>query len=159
MKPQVVSFRCILRDTIGKLVSTTVSQDVITHHEGAPQGRELPGLARRMKNLRKGERRRILLGAAEAYGLYNPDLVIEAPRRGLGALRLGDQVHVQDGEGRLRPYRVIRLNGRTATLDANHPLAGQDLTFDIEVMAARYATAEEIAESNDGPAAPARWVH
>lgn len=159
MKPQVVSFRCTLRNNLGALVSTTVSQDVITHLENGGEAVPLPGLARRLKNLKKGEHRRISLDAAEAYGLYDPDLVIEAPRRGLGGLRLGDQVHVQGQDGSLRPYRVITLTPGTATLDANHPLAGQDLTFDIEVTAARYATAEEIAESAEPPAAPERWVH
>jgi FKBP-type peptidyl-prolyl cis-trans isomerase SlyD len=159
MKPQVVSFRCTLRNNLGALVSTTVSQDVITHLDRPGETTPLPGLARRMKNLKKGERRRISLNAAEAYGLWDPSLVIEAPRRGLGTLHVGDQVHVQGQDGSLRPYRVTTLTAATAVLDANHPLAGQDLTFDIEVMAARYATAEEIAESEDGPAAPARWVH
>ena len=160
MKPQVVSFRCVLRDSIGHVISTTISQGVMTH-PSQPAPHSLPGLARRMKNLRKGEKRRIALDAHEAYGLYDPSLVVEAPRREFSAVQglgVGNQVYAHDADGKLRPFRVTEITSNKVVLDANHPLAGQDLTFDIEVTDARYATREEILESSDGPK-PDRWVH
>lgn len=159
MKPQVVSYRCVLRDSMGHLISTTFSQGVITQPGARTDA--LPGLARRMKNLRKGERRRINLDAREAYGLYDPSLVLEAPRREFSAvpeLGVGNQVYAHGADGKLRPFRVTEITPSKVVLDANHPLAGQDLTFDIEVTDARYATKEEILESRDD-VKPDRWVH
>ena len=156
MKPQIISFRCVLRDAIGTVISTTFSRDVLT--QAQPEEAEIPGLARRLKNLKKGERRRIALDATEAYGLYDPELVVETSPRSLGPkarLRLGEEVQVHTPDGALRPYRVTTLTPGSVVLDGNHPLAGQDLTFDIEVTDVRYATKQEIADAQ-GPAEPRR---
>lgn len=146
MKSQVVSFHCVLKNSLGTLISTTFSQDVIT---ASPQeGGLLPGFTRRLKNLKIGERRRISVQAKEAYGLYDPSLLMKLPKSRLSKkkqFKLGEEIALEVGN-RLRTYRVIEVDHSQVTLDANHPLAGQDLVFEIEVTAARKATALEILE-------------
>jgi FKBP-type peptidyl-prolyl cis-trans isomerase SlyD len=53
---------------------------------------------------------------------------------------------------------VIQVLGEILTLDANHPLAGQDLVFDIEATEVRDATSEDLSESQDAPA-PGKLLH
>ncbi len=148
MKPQVISFKCILKNSAGRLISTTFNRDVFSIN---PEGErvDLPELAKKLGTVKKGERRSIHLDAAEAFGLYNPDLVLQMPRSKLPRghrLKLGDHMQVQSNAV-MRQYRVTEVNGELLTLDANHPLAGQDLVFDIDVMDAREATESELQDS------------
>ncbi len=158
MKPQVISFKCILKNSAGRLISTTFNRDVFSIN---PEGErvDLPVLAKKLGTVKKGERRSIHLNAAEAFGLYNPDLVLQLPRSNLPQgyrLKLGQRLQMQSNSV-LREFRVTEVNGELLTLDANHPLAGQDLVFDIDVMDAREATESEL---QDSPATvPSRLLH
>lgn len=148
MKAQIVSFHCVLRDRVGKVISSTFNRDVITSTQG--QGDLLKGLAEGLQNLRKGEKRRIVIEAERAYGFYDPLLVVEVSRKKLfkgSSLCIGNQVLTQSSEGEHRVFRVIQVTPSSVTLDGNHPLAGQDLTFDIETIETRDATSKEIEES------------
>lgn len=158
MKAQIVSFHCVLKNPAGQVLSSTFNRDVITWMEGAAAQGQLQGLVDGLQGLREGERRSIFLPAGQAYGFYDPALVLEIPRRKLGAqargLKLGDSVWVETPAGDKKLFRVSELRGDQVSLDGNHPLAGQDLIFEIEATEARDATPEEIAESS-APASPA----
>jgi FKBP-type peptidyl-prolyl cis-trans isomerase SlyD len=146
MKAQVVSFHCILKTKLGKVVSSTFNHDVLTM---TGQNDLLNGLVAGLQNLSKGEKRVIRVPAAQAYGFYEPEKVLVRPREEFGTgLRLGSRVSVPQGETKI-VYRVTELTQDTVTLDANHPLAGQDLVFEIEATAARDATDAELVESSD----------
>lgn len=148
MKAQIVSFRCVLKDVLGKTLSTTFNQDVIT--QISAEAEEIPGLAARMTELETGEHRRITVPAREAYGLYDTKLTQKISLDLLAsnrALAVGDRVQRLDTKGNLRIFRVTEIAGDLIQLDANHPLAGQDLVFELHVLEARDATAEEIFES------------
>jgi FKBP-type peptidyl-prolyl cis-trans isomerase SlyD len=150
MKAQIVSFHCILKNTLGQVISTSFNRDVITH---LPQGEvmEVPALAAGLQEVKPGEHREISISADQAYGLYNPELTRTVSREQLsstGTPTVGDRVHLADEHGNYRLYRITKILGDFVYLDANHPLAGQDLIFDIQVVDARDATAEEILESS-----------
>lgn len=149
MKPQVISFQCVLKNSAGLWISTTFSKDVFSE---APAGEtvDLPELAKKLKNVHKGEHRSILLKANEAYGFYDPNLVLCLHRKKLpvgSRLKMGECVRLIVGENAMRDYRITEIRDDILTLDANHPLAGQDLVFDIDVTDARYATDAELSES------------
>ena len=140
MIAQVVSFHCVLKDKSGRVISSTFNQDVLTYDEN--QKEVLFGLAKGLQNLKKGEKRRIVVSAGEAYGFYDPRRVLHCSRKELNgrpSLNLGDVVQLEKDI-----YRVTEVRGERVTLDANHPLAGQDLIFEIEATAARFATAEDF---------------
>ncbi len=169
MKAQIVSFHCVLKDQLGRVISSSFNRDVLTQVLEAPtnpnlrfpaevglsHGTELSneplrGLVEGLQNLKKGEKRHILVKADRAYGFYDPELVLQVPRKRLpeGArLDVGFQVITQADDGECKIFRVIETQGESVTLDGNHPLAGQDLYFDVEAVAAREATDEEIARS------------
>ena len=108
MKAQIVSFHCILKNTLGQVISTSFNRDVITH---LPQGEamEVPALAAGLQEVKPGEHREISVSADQAYGLYNPALVRTVSRERLtatGAPAVGDRVHLADEHGDFRLYET-----------------------------------------------------
>lgn len=148
MSVQVISFNCVLKNTIGQVISFTFNREVMTAIEG--QTAMLDGLARGLQNLTKGEKRTISLKAQEAYGFYEPSKVILFPKKNLKKdLRIGEIISIAGKSGAIRSYKVSQIHQDMVSLDGNHPLAGQDLIFEIEAIEARDATAAEIAESKN----------
>lgn len=147
MNPQVISFRCILKNAAGRLISETYNREVLTSGTADIVG-TLSGLEKNLQNLKKGETRSFTLAAEEAYGLYDPKKVILFPRRKLpNSVRKGELVNIMSSTGVLRSYRLIDYHDDFARLDGNHPLAGQDLVFQIETLEVRDATPEDIEDS------------
>jgi FKBP-type peptidyl-prolyl cis-trans isomerase SlyD len=147
MRPQVISFKCVLKNKAGMLISQTYNRDVLTSAEADHRG-ALPGLGKNLQNLKRGELRQFTVMAEEAYGLYDPSKVILMPSKKIpAALKRGELVKIANAKGAVRTYRVIDFHGDLTSLDGNHPLAGQDLVFEIEALDARDATPKEIADS------------
>ena len=147
MNVQVISFHCVLKNPMGHVLSSTYNHDVMTHDPY--QAEILPGLARGLQDLRKGEKRRICLRAENAFGYYDPDKVVERAIDDIPqheTLRLGDPIVSRSSDGKMSSLRVIKIGEDFVTLDGNHPLAGQDLIFEIEAVDTREATAEEISD-------------
>jgi FKBP-type peptidyl-prolyl cis-trans isomerase SlyD len=145
---QVISFRCVLRNKLGQVISSTVNHDVMSSAEH--QNEMLSGLVLGLQNLTKGEKRQIELSAKDAYGYYDLLKVFVRRRdeiKGGDVLKAGDQFMLKIASELQRLVRVTEVSEDTVTLDSNHPLAGQDLIFEIEAIDAREATAEEIADS------------
>lgn len=150
MSVQVVSFKCTLKNKLGTVISVTFNRDVLTDIHHPPQDR-LSGLVQGLQNLKAGEKRRIEVPAESAYGFYDPQKVLFLPRAKIQSdesLRQGASIPVSNPDGgRARNYRVVEVYEDAVALDANHPLAGQDLVFEIEAMDVRNATEAEIAEA------------
>lgn len=109
------------------------------------------GLSKGLQNLKKGEKRNISLSAAEAYGFYDPNKVILYPMKKLPKdIRVGQTVTIVGKSGSSRTYTVIQFHSDFVSLDGNHPLAGQDLIFEIEALDVRDATIEEISSASNG---------
>ncbi len=146
MSIQVISFNCVLKNKVGQLISSTSVRGVLNGSEDSNE--ILPGLAKGLQNLTKGERRSICLTAEEAYGLYDPKKVILYPRKKLAKqLRVGELISIAGKSGLVRSYKIIELLADMVRLDGNHPLAGQDLVFEVEAISAREATNKEISSS------------
>ena len=78
------------------------------------------------------------MDAAAAYGPVNPEARQDVPRASIPAeipLDIGTQLQMQTPDGRAVPVTVADVTEEVVTLDANHPLAGKDLNFDIELVA------------------------
>ena len=150
---QVVSYRCTLKNRMGRVISFTVAQEVLLHPDGA-EDLPLKALSDAMKDLKRGESREIFLRAEDAYGFYDPKLVKTLRLDGMTIekpFKVDEEVRVmKDGKSVL--MKVIQVTSDTVTLDGNHPLAGQDLIFEIEAIDARDATPDEIGEPLSGPA-------
>jgi len=146
MNRSVVTFHYTLKDAQARLLDASAGGEPISYLEGA--GQIIEGLEEQLRGLVAGVKRTIKVAAAQAYGLRDEAQVQRVPRVALpveGELRPGDRF--QAGEDRFAPVvMVVKIEGDEVLLDANHPLAGVDLVFDVEIVAVRPATAEEIAQ-------------
>lgn len=141
---RVLTFHYTLRDPSDRVIDTSAGGEPVTYLEGA--GQIIDGLDEQLRDAAAGEKRRVRVAAAKAYGERDAAQVQRVNRRLLpveGELKVGDSF--QAGEDRHAPVvTVAGFAGEDVLLDANHPLAGVDLTFDVEVIAVRKATAAEL---------------
>ncbi len=106
----------------------------------------IPGLEKRMEGMEEGEKRTIEVPASEAYGEKDPNLIQQAPREYFQGVELekGLPLQAQTPEGQIINMIVVDFDENTVTVDMNHPLAGKDLVFDVEIVNVRDASLEEI---------------
>ena len=114
--------------------------------EGAQQ--IIPGLEVELVQMNIGDKKKVHVKADQAYGLIREDLRVKVKREQLpeGEIKVGVQFSAGEGHGPV--FTVTKVEDDGVHLDGNHPLAGQDLTFDVEVVALREATEEEKAHGH-----------
>ena len=145
---QVVSIHYTLRDDAGEVVDRSADGAPLAYLHG--HGQLIPGLERELTGKKPGERLQVKVLPAEAYGEYDHALVQKVPRRalkGVGDPRVGMRLQAQTPQGP-RAVTVTQVSGDLVTLDGNHPLAGKNLNFEVEVAAVRPATEEELAHGH-----------
>ena len=140
----VVTFHYTLRDPAGHVLDTSVGARPVTFVEGA--GQISDGLDEQLRGAAVGLKTRVQVPAAKAYGERDPEQVQRIKRAQLpveGELHVGDQFQT-DTDPHAPVVTVRDIDGDEVLLDGNHPLAGVDLTFDVEVLGTRAATPEEL---------------
>ncbi|MFY0685450.1 MAG: peptidylprolyl isomerase, partial [Balneola sp.] len=101
------------------------------------QGQLIPGFEKAIEGLGVGDKTTAEIPSSEAYGEPNPEMVIEVEKAQLPEdmeAEVGLQLQLNQPDGQAIPVQITAVNEDKVTLDANHPLAGQDLTFQIEVV-------------------------
>ena len=144
----VVTFHYTLRDQEGAAMETSRGGDPAAYLHGAHN--IIPGLENAMTGRAGGETFSATLNPEDAYGLHNPDQVQRVPLKHIaykGKLEPGAVVQLSTNDG-MRAVTVKKAGRHTVDVDTNHPLAGQTLVFDIEVVEVRAATAEELAHGH-----------
>ncbi|MCR8826236.1 FKBP-type peptidyl-prolyl cis-trans isomerase [Pseudosulfitobacter koreensis] len=119
----------------GSTFDSSEGRDPLEFEVGS--GQIIPGLDSALPGMAVGEKKEVKVTAEEAYGDVNPEMRQSVPREGIPAdipLDPGTQLQMQTPDGQALPVTVIEVDESTVTLDANHPLAGKDLKFDIEVV-------------------------
>jgi FKBP-type peptidyl-prolyl cis-trans isomerase SlyD len=140
----VVTFHYTLKDDADKVIDSSAGGEPLAYLHG--HGNIVPGLERELSGKSVGDRLQVRLPATEGYGEYDRALVQKVPRRalkGIADLRVG--LRLQAGH---QAVTVTHIAGDMVTLDGNHPLAGQNLNFDVEITAVRAATEEELAHGH-----------
>jgi FKBP-type peptidyl-prolyl cis-trans isomerase SlyD len=159
MRAQIISFHCVVKNKLGQVLSSSFNQDVINQRDMASD--RLPGLVDGLQSVQAGEKRSILVSAERAYGTYDPRLIIELQRSELeygDRLMPGSQIlRCLDHASEARLFRVIRLDEDSVVIDGNHPLAGHDLIFEVEIVSAREAHDSDFLD--DFPQMPSRLIH
>ncbi|MGJ8621375.1 MAG: FKBP-type peptidyl-prolyl cis-trans isomerase [Yoonia sp.] len=100
-------------------------------------GQIIKGLDAAIPGMAVGDTKDVNVPCAEAYGEHNPEAKQAVPREQIPAeipLEVGTQLQMQTPQGQVVPVTVAEVTEAEVTLDANHPLAGQDLNFAIEVV-------------------------
>lgn len=119
----------------GTTFDSSQGRDPLTFQMG--EGQIIPGLEAALSGMSVGESKTVTIPSDQAYGEHNPQAVQQVPRDAVPdhiPLDLGTQLQVQTQDGRAMPVVVTDVTPEQVTLDANHPLAGKDLTFAVEVV-------------------------
>lgn len=145
MNRRILTFHYTLKDDQGRILDTSHGSSPTPFVEGA--GQIIDGLEESLLQMTVGEKRAVVVPPERGYGLREDELVQKVPKARLPVddVKVGDQF--QTGPDRHAPtVTVMAIQGDDVLLDANHPLAGQQLYFDVELVAARVATKEELAQ-------------
>jgi FKBP-type peptidyl-prolyl cis-trans isomerase 2 len=125
----------------GKLVSgetfdSSAGREPLAFEVGS--GAVIKGFDEGVTGMAVGEKKTIQIPFLEAYGAHNAEMVIEMPKDRFPAdmeVTIGMPLHMSDGQGRQFQVTVTEIKDTSVLLDANHPLAGKDLIFDLELVA------------------------
>lgn len=141
---KVVGIHYTLKDNDGNTIDTSEGRDPLYYLHG--YGNLIPGLEDELEGKDEKEDFKVKILPEDGYGEYNKELVYVIDRS-----KFPDPKNVEVGmtftsktqEGNIN-LNVIGVEGDDITLDANHPLAGKELNFDVEVVEVRDATKEEL---------------
>lgn len=143
---KVVSINYTVRNEKGEVLDTSENAEPLNYIHGT--GSVIPGLEEAMTGRSKGESFSVEVEPDAGYGQYNEELVFTVGKdrfqQGVEGLEVGSQVQAQTADGGMQVLTVREVGDEEVTLDANHPLAGEKLHFDITVEEVREAEAEEI---------------
>ena len=140
---RVIAFNYVLKNTEGQILDQSETNQPLPFLEGKQQ--IIPALERVISLMSEGDKKQISLTAAEAYGEFRPDMIMEVPKEELAHIKLELGAHLQlQLDKQMRVVKVTKMTDTHVTLDGNHPLAGVGLVFEVEIMLVRQATQEEL---------------
>lgn len=143
-----VSFHYTLTNDEGEVMDSSIGDEPLVYLHGT--GNIIPGLESALLGKAVGDKFNIRIAAKDAYGEQSDEMIQVIPRamfEGIDEIEVGMMFHadVSSGSGEVT---ITHIDGDDITIDGNHPLAGADLTFDVEVVEVRPATAEEAAHGH-----------
>ena len=147
----------ITKDTIVTLTFRAVDEQGKVLDEGKEPraylhggyGNTLPGVEMALEGQEKGFTTTVKLLPSLAFGDRDETLVTSISKKDFPpGVKVGGQLEGSDDQGRRRIFTVMKIKGDKVLLDGNHPLAGKDITFTLNVLDVRAASAEEIAHGH-----------
>ena len=141
---RVVSMHYTLKDSEGNVLDSSANREPLAYIQGI--GNLIPGLEVQLEGKQKGDKVEAVVAPNDAYGELREDLFHVVPKSGFqGDEELVTGIQVQlDSEHGPMIATVSKIDGDEVTLDLNHPLAGQTLYFDVEIMDVRTAEQDEL---------------
>ncbi len=139
----VAIFEYTLTDSQGEAIDASNGEPLAYLHG---HGNIIPGLEKQMLGKKVGDKFTAEVPAEEGYGIVQQELIQAVPKemfQGVETLEVGMRFEAQTEYG-AHSVEITEIEGDEITVDGNHPLAGVDLVFEIEVTDVREATAEEI---------------
>jgi len=130
----------------GTIFDTSVGSEPLEFTLGQGQGQVIPGFEQAVIGMQVGESKTVTIPADQAYGPRRDDMILEVSRDELPddlEPTVGMYLQMNQGDGGIMIVTITEVSETTIKIDANHPLAGQDLVFDIELV--------EIGASQSGP--------
>ncbi|WP_114286509.1 FKBP-type peptidyl-prolyl cis-trans isomerase [Candidatus Halocynthiibacter alkanivorans] len=119
----------------GAVFDSSEGRDPLEFEVGS--GMIITGLDKALPGMVVGERKKVVIAPGEAYGHIDPAARQALPRAQIPddiPVEIGLQLQMQSPEGRVIPVTIVEVSEETVTLDANHALAGKELTFDFEIV-------------------------
>jgi FKBP-type peptidyl-prolyl cis-trans isomerase SlyD len=144
---RVVNIHYTLKNAAGEVLDSSEGRAPLAYIQGI--GNLIPGLERELHGKKAGDKVNAIIAPADAYGEYDEAMLHTVPRSGFRAEEgeegpeVGLQVQLETEQG-IVIATVTKVDGDDVTLDLNHPLAGEQLFFDVEIMHVRPATKVEL---------------
>ena len=142
-KDKVVTINYKLTDDGGQVLDSSEGREPLTYLHG---GGLIPGMEQALEGRAPGEQFNVTIPPEQGYGEKDPNMVQAVPRANFGGITQidpGMQFQARTPEGS-RVVTVVDVAPDTVTIDANHPLAGKTLHFDVSVVGVRDASPEEL---------------
>ena len=142
-KNKVVTFHYTLKNSDGEQLESSREKDAMTYLHGA--NNIIAGLEKGMEGHEVGDEFEVTVEPEQAYGVRNEKNVQRIPMKrlkGVGKVSVGQILNLQTNKGQVQ-VTVLKVGRFNVDVDGNHPLAGHQLTFDVEIMDIREATEEE----------------
>ena len=142
-----------LTDEAGEVLDSSEGREPLAYLHGA--GNLIPGLEQALEGSAQGDNLKVTVEPDQAYGERSEELVQAVPMdafAGVDQVEAGMRFQATDDQGNVRVVTVQEVGDQEVTVDANHPLAGQKLHFDVTIAEVREASAEEIehGHAHDG---------
>jgi FKBP-type peptidyl-prolyl cis-trans isomerase SlyD len=140
----VVTIHYTLKDDGGAVLDSSAGGEPLAYIQG--HGNLVVGLEKALEGKQDGNSVSVIVSPAEGYGIRDESLIQRVPKRALqgsGTIKKGMQFQARTDDG-MRLFTVTAIIGDMITLDGNHPLADQNLHFDVNIVGVREATAEEL---------------
>ena len=146
---KAVSIDYTLTNDAGEVIDSSAGGAPLVYLHGA--GNIIVGLEKALAGKQAGDEIEVAIEPEEAYGEYSAELVSTLNRslfEGVDELEVGMQFHASAPDGGMQVVTIRDIEGNDVTVDGNHPLAGQRLSFDVKVVQVREASPEEIAHGH-----------
>ena len=144
----VVSIHYTLTNDEGEVLDTSRGAQALSYLHGA--GNIIKGLEKALLGKQAGDTLAVTVAPEDAYGEYSEEFVQVLPREafdGIDEVAPGMQFHADIGFGP-QIITILNIDANGIAVDGNHPLAGEALTFDVEITGVRSATAEELTHGH-----------
>jgi FKBP-type peptidyl-prolyl cis-trans isomerase SlyD len=143
-KHKVASIHYTLTDNDGKILDSSSGREPLTYIQGI--GNLIPGMEEGLEGKSKGEKLSLKISPEKGYGIKDEALTQRVPRTAFGGQEVKVGMQFQTNQGGV--VTVTHAGLSEITVDANHPLAGVELNFAVEIMDIRPATEDEIAHGH-----------
>lgn len=148
-KDSAVYFNYTLKDDEGNVLDQSQEGQPLAYLHG--HGNIIPGLEKQLEGKAAGEKLVASVKPAEAYGEFQEQAIQSVPRdnfQGVDNIEVGMQFQSQTSDGQVMLVTVKEVTDELVTVDANHPLAGKRLHFDVEITEVRAGTEDEISHGH-----------
>jgi FKBP-type peptidyl-prolyl cis-trans isomerase SlyD len=143
-KDKVAQIHYTLKDSDGNIIDSSAGQEPLTYLHGG--GNLIMGMEEGLEGKAKGDKFKLKITPEKGYGVRDASLIQKVPRSSFGDQKIEKGMQFQTNRGTV--VTVTETGLESVTVDGNHPLAGKELHFDVEVMTIRNATQEEISHGH-----------
>lgn len=143
-KHKVAAIHYTLTDNDGKVLDSSAGREPLYYIHGI--GNLIPGMEDGLEGKVKGDKFNIKVAPEKGYGVKDDKLTQKVPRTAFGTQEIKPGMQFQTNQGQV--VTVTHVGLESITVDANHPLAGVELNFAVEVMEIRDASADEISHGH-----------
>lgn len=146
----IVEINYMLKNDQGELLDSSEQSGALTFMQG--QGEIFPRLDAEIAGKQLGEVFDVVIAPEDAYGAYDESMVRAVPKSYFGSsveeIQVGSVLQIEAQRDQPVMMKAVEINDDTIILDANHPMAGQALHFNVEILSVRDATPDELSRGS-----------